>query len=152
MSGKRFIVPAVAILLSCLQIQAEAQKTTVIRAETIYTVTQGIIEDGEILIRDGKIQAVGKSVQAPPEADIHTCNAVIPGMIDAHTHLALDRSSRPPGPITAEWKAVDHVNLEHPMLRTALSGGVTSIVTRPGSGIICSGQAVALKLKGNTRQ
>jgi dihydroorotase-like cyclic amidohydrolase len=149
MSGKRIIALVVVLLIS-LQIHAEAQKTTVIRAETFYTVTRGIIQDGEILIRNGEIQAVGKNVQAPPDAEVHTAVAVIPGMIDAHTHLALDRSSRPPGPIRAERKAVDHVDLEHPMLRMALAGGVTSIVTRPGSGIICSGQAVALKLKGKS--
>ena len=70
-------------------------------------------------------------------------------MIDAHAHMALDRSSRAriPGPVTAEWKAVEHVNLEDPMIQVALSGGVTSLITRSGSGIISSGQSVALKMK-----
>ena len=74
---------------------------------------------------------------------------MIPGLIDAHTHVALDRSSRSriPGPVTAEWKAVEHLDLSDPMLQVALSGGVTSLITRSGSGIISSGQAVALKLK-----
>lgn len=124
-------------------------KDTVIRAKTIYTVTKGILEDGEILIRDGKIQAIGKAVDAPTDAEVFDAVAVMPGLIDSHTHLALDRSGRASGPITAEWKAVEHVNLDDPMLQVALSGGVTSIVTRPGSGIICSGQSVALKLKRN---
>ena len=74
---------------------------------------------------------------------------VIPGMIDAHAHLALDRSSRAriPGPVTAEWKAVDNLDLDDPMIQVALSGGVTSLITRSGSGIISSGQSVALKMK-----
>ena len=72
-----------------------------------------------------------------------------PGMIDAHAHLALDRSgrSRIPGPVTAEWKAVEHLDLDDPMIQVALSGGVTSVITRSGSGIISSGQSVALKMK-----
>ena len=121
----------------------------VIRAGTIHTVTSGTIQDGEILIRDGVIEAVGASVDAPADARVYEAEVVIPGMIDAHTHLALDRSSRVriPGPVTAEWKAVEHVDLESPMLQVALSGGVTSLVTRSGSGVISSGQSVALKMK-----
>ncbi len=150
MPSKKSFSLSIVFLLSCALAQARTQDAVVIRAQKIYTVTRGVIEDGEIVIQGGKIRAVGKNVQAPPGAAIHTAELVIPGMIDAHTHLALDRSSRPPGPIAAEWKAVDHVDLEHPMLRMALAGGVTSIVTRPGSGIICSGQSVAIKLKGRS--
>ncbi len=84
---------------------------------------------------------------APSDARVLNAAVVIPGLIDAHTHLALDRSDRPEGPVTAEWKAVEHLDLDDPMLGIALSGGVTSVITRPGSGIICSGQSVALKLK-----
>ena len=120
-----------------------------IRGEKIYTVTQGVIENGEILVRDGRIQEVGKSVTAPPDAQVFEAVSVIPGMIDAHTHMALRRSGRGriPGPVTSEWKAVENLNLDDPMIQVALSGGVTSLITRSGSGIISSGQAVALKMK-----
>ena len=85
----------------------------------------------------------------PPNAQEYHAEVVIPGMIDAHAHLALDRSSRSriPGPFTAEWKAVEHLDLEDPVIQVALSGGVTSVITRSGSGIISSGQSVALKMK-----
>ena len=129
---------------------ASAQsEPVVIRAGTIHTVTSGTIQDGEILIRDGVIEAVGASVNAPVDARVYEAEVVIPGMIDAHAHLALDRSSRTriPGPVTAEWKAVEHLDLEDPMIQVALSGGITSLITRSGSGIISSGQSVALKMK-----
>ena len=42
---------------------------------------------------------------------------------------------------------MDHVDLDDPMLQVALSGGITSLITRSGSGVISSGQSVALKLK-----
>ena len=120
-----------------------------IRAATVHTVTQGTLQPGEILIRDGIIAAVGSSVPSPADAQLYEAAVVIPGMIDAHAHLALDRSgrSRIPGPVTAEWKAVEHLNLDDPMIQVALSGGVTSVITRSGSGIISSGQSVALKMK-----
>ena len=129
---------------------ASAQSETVlIRARTIHTVTSGTLHEGEILIRNGIIEAVGPSVDVPADARVYEAQVVIPGLIDAHAHLALDRSgrSRIPGPVTAEWKAVEHLELSDPMIQVALSGGVTSLVTRPGSGVISSGQSVALKLK-----
>ena len=130
---------------------AVAQSTpTVIRAKKIYTVTSGTIENGEILIEGGKIRQVGTRVEAPAGARELSAEVVIPGMIDAHSHGALDRSSgRIPGPVTPEWKAVEHFNPHDPMIPNALSGGVTSMITRPGSGIISSGQAVAVKLRGD---
>ncbi|MCY3705063.1 MAG: amidohydrolase family protein [Gammaproteobacteria bacterium] len=120
-----------------------------IRAGTIHTATNGTIQDGEILIRGGVIEAVSASVDAPAGARVYEAEVVIPGLIDAHAHMALDRSSRAriPGPVTAEWKAVEHVNLDDPMIQVALSGGVTSLITRSGSGVISSGQSVALKMK-----
>ncbi len=123
--------------------------TALIRAETVHTATNGTLTPGEILIRDGIIAAVGTTVDAPPDTRVYMAETVIPGMIDAHAHLALDRSSRSriPGPVTAEWKAVDHLDLDDPMIQVALSGGVTSLITRSGSGIISSGQSVALKMK-----
>ena len=63
-----------------------------IRADEIHTVTNGTIQNGEILVRDGVIQAVGTSVDAPADAEIYEARVVIPGMIDAHAHLAIDRS------------------------------------------------------------
>ena len=124
-------------------------ETVLIRARTIHTVTNGTLQDGEILVRDGIIEAVGASLDVPAGVPVYEAEVVVPGLIDAHAHVALDRSSRAriPGPVTAEWRAVEHLDLSDPMLQVALSGGVTSLVTRSGSGIISSGQAVALKLK-----
>ena len=140
-----------ALALAVLGVRLGAQSAPgaiVIRARTIYTVTQGIIQDGEILVANGRIVQVGARVTAPASARVITARAVMPGMIDAHTHLALpDRPRAASGPITAEWKAVEHVDLADPMLQSALAGGVTSLITRSGSGIVSSGQAVALKVK-----
>ncbi len=128
---------------------AAQSQAILIRAGEIHTVTNGVITDGEILVHDGLIQQIGTSVDAPADAQEYQAEMVIPGMIDAHTHLGLDRSSRSqiPGPFTPEWKAVDNLHLEDPMIQVALSGGVTSVIARSGSGIISSGQSVALKMK-----
>ena len=129
---------------------ATAQSRAIlIRADEIHTVTNGVIRNGQILLRDGVIEQLSTSVDAPADAQEYRASVVIPGMIDAHAHLALDRSSRSriPGPFTPEWKAVENLDLEDPMIQVALSGGVTSVIARSGSGIISSGQSVALKMK-----
>ena len=129
---------------------AQQPEALIIRAKRIYTVTKGIIDNGEILVVGGKIQAVGRNTQAPTNARGYSAEVVIPGMIDAHSHMALDRiGSGVSGPITSEWKARDHFDPKSPMIPVALSGGVTSIITRSGSGIISSGQSVAIKLKSD---
>ena len=70
--------------------RAVAQSTpTVIKAKTIYTVTNGTLRNGEILIEAGKIKQVGSHVDAPADARQYSAEVVIPGMIDAHSHMAL---------------------------------------------------------------
>lgn len=144
----RHLFALLALAVGAMPVQAQSG-SILIRAGEIHTVTGGIIRDGQILLRDGVIQRVGQSVDAPADATVYSAEVVIPGMIDAHAHLALDRSSqsRIPGPFTPEWKAVEHLDLDDPMIQVALSGGVTSVITRSGSGIISSGQSVALKMK-----
>ncbi|MGH9319997.1 MAG: amidohydrolase family protein [Vicinamibacteria bacterium] len=143
----------VAILLAGSENALAQSSPAVIRAKKIYTVTEGTVDDGEILIQDGKIRQVGKRVEVPVGAQEFTAEVVIPGMIDAHSHMALDRGfggrGRSAGPVTAEWKAVERFNPRDPMIGIALSGGVTSMIVRSGSGIVSSGQAVAVKLKSD---
>ena len=127
-----------------------AAESTVVRAKRIYTVTRGTIENGAIRIEDGEIKEVGPTVTVPAGARELQAEVVMPGMTDAHTHLALDGwMGRGPDPVTAEWKAVEHFDPKDPMIPIALSGGVTTVITRSGSAIVSSGQSVAIKLKGS---
>ena len=145
-----FTALAVPTLLAGARCPVSAQDAPIlIRGGTVHTVTNGTFTPGEILIRDGVIAAVGPSVAAPPDARVYEAEVVIPGMIDAHVHFALDPMSwsRPDEPVTAEWKAVENLDLNDPTIQVALSGGVTSVITRSGSGVISSGQSVALKMK-----
>src|SRR5271169_4218148 len=66
--------------------------TMVIRNATILTVSHGTIEKGDVLIKDGKIVALGTSVKAPADAQVidATGQFVIPGIIDCHSHIAID--------------------------------------------------------------
>ena len=72
--------------------RAVAQSTpTVIKAKTIYTVTNGTLQNGEILIEAGKIKQVGSHVDAPADARQYSAEVVIPGMIDALSFVIINR-------------------------------------------------------------
>jgi len=160
MKGKlAWVVLGAVIVLPVLGLaptRAPQSASIVIRASRIYTVTKGVVENGAILVEGGKIKSVGQSVETPSNARLFEAAVVIPGLVNAHSHIALDRgsdrASSPAGPIRSEWKAVDHFDPNAPAIPVALSGGVTSAVTTPGSGVISSGQAVAFKLKSDPRQ
>src|SRR5215475_7515866 len=89
-----------AILLTALVVagaivaQAQNKGEVLIKNGTIMTASHGVIENGSVLIRDGKIAAVGKNseVQAGPNAKVIDATGmfVTPGIIDCHSHSALD--------------------------------------------------------------
>jgi len=72
--------------------QGTAPAVVAIRNGTIITATRGTIANGTVLIRDGKIAAVGTNVSIPSGADVYdaTGKFVSPGLIDAHSHIAND--------------------------------------------------------------
>ena len=62
-----------------------------IKCGKIYTITKGIIDGGTILIEDGKIKSVGKSVKVPEGAEITDAigKVVMPGLVEAHCHIGI---------------------------------------------------------------
>jgi len=127
-----------------------------IRAKKIYTVTEGVIENGVILIKDGKILHIGKDTSFPGGTKVLEANVVIPGLVDIHSHagvftlpLGLENmdGNETTNPVTPELRALDSFNFGDPNIRAGLAGGVTTIVSRPGSANVIGGTSMALKLK-----
>ncbi|NUT97272.1 MAG: amidohydrolase, partial [Saccharothrix sp.] len=119
------------------------------------------IENGTVLIRDGKIAAVGASVEVP--ADVPVVDAagawVLPGFVEAHGHLGVHEegegwagqdTNEMTDPNGARLKALDAINPADLGFADALSGGVTTAVIKPGSGNVIGGQTVAVKCWGRT--
>jgi imidazolonepropionase-like amidohydrolase len=159
MSSKRMIRRTICILyfflfiFPCLLL---AKDGIMIRARKIYTASQGIIEDGMILVENGRISYVGPYFHARKGTRELKANIVIPGLIDIHSHLGVysvpavaenEDGNEMTTPLTPEVRALDSFNFEDPALKTALAGGVTTIVSRPGSGNVIGGTSVAVKLK-----
>lgn len=116
---------------------------------TILTVTKGVIPKGDILIIDGLIKQIGPNITPPPGIKVIdiTGKYVIPGIIDSHTHIALDGTNETGNTITAEVDMRDVINADDTSIFTALSGGVTTIHTLHGSANPIGGRNITLKLK-----
>ncbi|MBI3892873.1 MAG: amidohydrolase family protein [Candidatus Wallbacteria bacterium] len=129
---------------------------------TVITVTRGIIPNGTVLIRDGKIAAVGHALPPPAGALVidATGKYVMPGLIDTHSHLGVypwpnarahDDGNEMTEPLTPHMRAEDGLFLEDPGMDRVRAGGVTTVQIIPGSANLQGGQAVILKLRlGNT--
>jgi imidazolonepropionase-like amidohydrolase len=117
------------------------------------------IENGTVLVEAGKITAVGADVTVPE--GVVTVDAsgkwVLPGFIESHGHVGIHEEANGPAgddtnemttPNTAAVRAIDAVNIDDEGFRDALSGGVTSVVVKPGSGNPIGGQTVAIKSWG----
>lgn len=132
-------------------------RTTLIRNATIMTAVGPSIPNGSVLLRDGKIAAVGTSVNAPVNAVVidGTGKYVTPGIIDVHSHVGVypapgvDANSdgnELTNPVTANVWAEHSVWPQDPQLPRVLAGGVTTMQVLPGSGNLIGGRSVVLKI------
>ena len=127
-----------------------ARNDVVIRGGTILTVTHGKIENGSIYVHDGKIAAIGKTVNAPATATVIDAAGkwVMPGIIDPHSHIALDDDvNEATSPITPQMMMKDAFNYDDKAIYRALAGGVTTSLLLHGSANMIGGQAVVIKHK-----
>jgi imidazolonepropionase-like amidohydrolase len=140
------------MLVAAIAAVANAQQRgeVLIKNATIMTASHGTIENGSILIRDGKIAAIGKDVTAGPNAKIIDATGmyVTPGLIDAHSHSAADGQINEGSlSVSAMVRTRDVINNEDPNIYRQLAGGTTTIHLMHGSANSIGGQNVVLRLK-----
>ena len=132
-------------------------RTTVIRNVTILTAAGPAIRNGAILLQNGKIAAVGATVNAPADALVidGAGKYVTPGIIDDHSHLgvyaapgvdALSDGNEATNPVTPQVWAEHSVWPQDPQFPRNLAGGVTTLQVLPGSANLFGGRSVVLKV------
>jgi len=125
-------------------------KDLVIKNATVMTVTHGKIERGSVLVHDGKIAAVGTNVNAPADAEVidATGKFVTPGLVDCHSHIALDDDvNEATNPVTAQVRMIDAFDSNDKAIYRILAGGVTTSLLLHGSANMIGGQNVTIKHK-----
>lgn len=129
----------------------------------INTITNGILEDGTVLVEDGKILAVGKDLPIPEDAQVIDTTGcwVMPGLIDCHTHICLmsepktmpslqSETNEKSGPITPYLRASDALNPFDYAVDKVRNAGFTTVFTGPGSCNLIGGMGISCKLRGVT--
>ena len=137
---------AVAALLALAPLGAQ---TLAIQNATILTVTHGTIK-GSILVRDGKIVEFGDKVLIPSGATVIDAAGqyVIPGIVDAHTHIAADGGVNEGSISDSSMVDIkDVLDPEDIALYRALAGGETTIHVLHGSANAVGGQCVTIKAR-----
>jgi imidazolonepropionase-like amidohydrolase len=128
----------------------DAPAVILIQNATVLTVSHGTIEHGSILIKDGKIAEVGQSIKAPKDAQIIDAAGqfVIPGIIDCHSHIAVDGSVNE-GSVSVSSMAniAEVLNPDDIDIYNDLAGGVTTANILHGSANAIGGQTVVIKLR-----
>jgi imidazolonepropionase-like amidohydrolase len=153
MKARVKIVPAlVAVALSGALVGAAetAAPTILIRNATILTASHGTIEKGDILIKDGKIAAVGTSIAAPADAQVinGTGQFVMPGIIDCHSHIAIDGNVNEGSlSVSSMVNISDVIDSDDIAIFRDLAGGVTTANILHGSANSIGGQTEVIKLR-----
>ena len=116
---------------------------------TIITVSGAPVENGVMLVENGKVTAVGSRDDVPLPDGITTLDAtgkiVMPGLVDTHSHIGGPGGGDRSGPIQPDVRVYDSLDPYEPGFKRALAGGVTTLNVMPGSGHLMSGQTVYLK-------
>lgn len=131
--------------------EAPPQSTVVVRNATIWTADEaGVLEGADLLVRDGRIAAVGSDLRVPGNAtEIDgTGMHVTPGIIDAHSHAAIMGGVNEATDIsTAQVRIEDVIDSESINIYRQLAGGVTTINLLHGSANAIGGQMAVIKMR-----
>lgn len=154
-----WIAAVVGSMVSGFAATAAAQ--VAVRGQTVHTMAGPPITDGVVVIRDGKIAAVGlaANVQIPEGFRVLEAAVVTPGLIDAHGTVGLtgiynqrhDQDHlESSSPIQPELRAIDAYNPLERLVGYVRSFGITTVHTGHGPGELMSGQTMIVKTRGNT--
>lgn len=151
---KRIILTVFLVLY--LTALAQGNHQIAIKGGTFYTVTNGILENGVLLIKEGKILGIGKDLEIPQDFRIFEAEGkhITPGFILSYSQVGLEGDGiardyvEQTNPITPEMRAIDGF---YPFSRTIprlRNRGITTVATFPAPTNVISGQGAVLKLKG----
>lgn len=140
------------ILIMFLSASCPIAQNVLIKNGNLITITQGNKEKTDILITNGKISKIGKNLGVPKDYKIIDADGsfVMPGIIDAHSHIALDVVNEATDPNTADVNVGDALDPLDVNIYRALAGGVTISHAMHGSANAIGGQCETIKHRYGT--
>ncbi|MEM7262544.1 MAG: amidohydrolase family protein [Planctomycetota bacterium] len=158
LQARTVLTTIVAALLATVSVDAQVA----IRGTRIYTMNGPMIENGVVVIRDGKIAAVGPAASTPIPEGFRVLEAAVvtPGLVDAHSVMGLagqlnddkadqDQLERSE-PMQPELRALDAYNPQERLIEWVRGFGVTTVHTGHAPGEAISGMTMIVKTRGDT--
>ncbi len=156
--------PTAAIITAALflaSLPAPAQNTIAITGGRVLTISHGVIENGTVLVGNGKIAAVGRDVKVPHGAQVIDARGkvVMPGIFDAGDKLGtveipLERvtvdDTEYTDPLQPQLRVLDALNPESENILVARAAGITNALSTPADGNLIGGQSAVIRLNGDT--
>lgn len=135
------------LLLSIGILQAQETGDVLIKGGTVLTITDGILENHDVYIKDGIIKNIAKDIKAPKGVRVIDAKGkyVMPGIVDAHSHIALTTVNEATAPNTAQVNVGDAIDPLDVALYRALAGGVTISHAMHGSANAIGGECETIK-------
>ncbi|TRO65156.1 amidohydrolase [Christiangramia sabulilitoris] len=150
---RKHIIFIMILQFVAVSVWAQTKKGEVlIKNATVITITDGTRENTDVYIKDGKIAGIGKDLSASSNATVvdATGQYVMPGIIDAHSHIALDAVNEATSPVTAQVWVGDALDPFDVSIYRALAGGVTISHSMHGSANAIGGQNETIKHRWGT--
>ncbi len=142
---------AVAVVLQLATVGIAQDLAHAFVGARIEPVDAAPIERGTLLVRGGRIVALGPvaDVRVPDDAVIVDAagRTIVPGLVCSHTHIGAVAGADASGPIQPEVRALDSINPLDDGIQKAQAGGITTANVMPGSGHLLSGQTLYVKLR-----
>lgn len=127
--------------------------SVLVQGATVLTVSHGTLANTDVLVQDGRIARIGTGLSAP--AGVPVVNAsglyLMPGIIDAHSHIATSSVNEATSPVTAEVTQEDVIDPFDVSIYRALAGGVTVSHVMHGSANVIGGQNETIKHRWGER-
>jgi imidazolonepropionase-like amidohydrolase len=122
---------------------------------TIIPIVGAPIEQGVLIIQNGKITAVGdaRTIRLMSNVEIIDMQGkiIMPGLVDSHSHIGEGSGADGSAPIQPDVRLLDSLNVRASSLQRAQAGGITTVNVMPGSGHLDSGQTLYIKLRDGAR-
>lgn len=140
-----------ALFLCACSILGQEKPTAFVNARIIPIAGQPI-EQGILLVQNGKITAIGDARTVRLSSDVQMIDlagkVIMPGLVDSHSHIGGGSGADASGPIQPDVRLLDGINARAASIQRAQAGGITTVNVMPGSGHLDSGQTLYLKLRG----
>src|ERR1700750_3405496 len=148
---KKLLFVLFALACASAHVRAQVERPVAYTGATVINATGQTINDGVLVVRGGKVVAVGprSSTRVPSDAQVVdvTGKTIMPGIVDTHSHIGGGAGADGSAPIQPDVRILDAINVLDTSFMRARAGGITTVNIMPGSGHLLSGQPVYVKLR-----